>query len=1131
MFAIALVIVGFVSRQQMPRELNPDIDFPFITVITSYPGAGPEEMETLVSKPLEKSFSSINNLKNITSSSQDSMSIIGMEYELGTDLNNAAADVRDKISQTRPLLPDDVEEPQVNKLDIASEPVMTLGLTGPLSPKELRILADELVSDRLAKVGGVASVSVSGGEQREIQVAVDRDRLQAYQLGINQIVQSIKSENMNVPAGAIKENTREYTIRTVGEFENADQIRNLRIPLNGKDKESETIRLGDIAQVVDSVKEAEEYSRINGKPSVVLTIQKQSDANTVEAAQGIKDEIVEVQKVVPEGVKLVVTQDNSIFVEDALNDVTRTLYEGIFIVAVIVLLFLHSARATFIIALAIPISILATHIPISSFGFTLNQMTLLALTLVVGILIDDSIVVLENIERHLRMREKPREAAYNGRSEIGLAAITITMVDVVVFIPVAFMGGIVGQFFRQFGITIACTTLFSLLVSFTITPMLAARWMKSEEDKEADEARMLAKLQSGQASVIDRFNIAIGKAFKVSENFVVWVTRHYRTILEWALENRFMTIALLITSFLTVIAMVFPRPQSFGPESMELLFPRIVVALIALGLCFFSTIGSKTKRIAVGFGLVSTFIIMTISFPFGFEFFPQTDTGKFTIQIRTYPGTSLEATDQITKQVEAIIDDLPELKATEDGEDEGYYITQVGSASRGFSQDVGPQYAVISVELVSKKYRDRGILDIADAVNRKASQIAGAELINVSASDGEGGPGNSLQMEVQGQDMDQILETSKAVMKAMGNAEGAINVDTSWKTGKPERRILVDRIKAAELELSIAEIAQAARTAINGDDSAKLREEGTEYPINVRFAKRDRNDVNELQHVIVASVDDSPIHLGDVAEIKKGFAPTKIDRKNRQRVVNVTAEPGKGTTLGTLRENVEKRIKDEVNIPSGISVNVGGSAEIMQESFGYMFQALLLAIILVYLLMGSLFESFLTPVVIMGSLPMALIGALLALFLSGSSFSIVVMIGIIMLVGLVTKNAMLLVDYTNTLKERGLERDDALKQAGPTRLRPILMTTLSTVGAMLPTALAVQEGSEWRAPMAITVIGGLIFSTLLTLVVIPVGYTIIDDVWVWIMKTMLPGNYKRHLENEQERLQRGEQAPRQPHSD
>ncbi|MGQ9454727.1 MAG: efflux RND transporter permease subunit [Armatimonadota bacterium] len=1101
MFVLALIVMGWQSRSRMPAELTPNVELPYVTVLTTYPGAGPSEIETLITEPIEKAVMSIGGVRNVTSSSQDGVSTVVVEFELGTNLDVAAADVRDKVGAVKGQLPEDADEPRIFKLDIASQAVITIGMFGSMSARQMRILADDVITDRLAKVRGVAAVNVIGGAQREINVAVDKARLQTYGIPITAVVQAIKTANLNLPAGSIKEGARDYSVRTVGEFETADQIENVRIYVPGKGgAPGATVRLGDIATVRDTVAEPDQISRLNGKPSVTISVQKQSGANTVEVADGIKKELRKLKSILPAGVKLVIASDDSTFVKDSLHDVNKSLTEGIILVVAIVFLFLHTVRATFIVAIAIPTSIMATYLPISALGFTLNNMTLLALSLVVGILVDDSIVVLENIERHLRMRKHPRQAALDGRSEIGLAAITITFVDIVVFVPIAFMGGIVGQFFKQFGITVATATAFSLLMSFTLTPMLASRWMKSEEERERDEATLRERLALRTGTLLDRINMFVGRVFGKVERFLHGIDSRYRVVLQWALGNRFLTVVIGFVSLLVVLAMAMPLPSpSAGPAAVKMLVPRVVIALIALALSVAAMkIDVGSRKIALAFGVTMAIIALSVYLPFGFSMFPEVDRGKFAIMVRTPPGTSLKATDEVVRRIERILAKVPELKG-------GFYNSVVGTSSAGiFGGDTGPEYARIDAQCVDKSMRERSIRQIVDSVARQLASVPGAAQITASAISGMGGGMvQGLQKEVQGQKMADILEEASRVAEVMRRTPGAVDVDISYKESRPERRIIVDRLRAAQFNLSVAQIAMAVRTAIDGDDSAKLREEGTEYPIRVQFARPYRDKASDVENIIVGSADGAPIYLKDVADVRYDLAPSKIDRKNRQRVVYVTCNLASGAQLGNVSQSVNRALEKIEHVP-GTSIGTGGFEQIMYESFGYMFSALFLAIVLVYILMGALFESFLTPFVIMFSLPQAMIGALLALLLTGKSLSIVAMIGIIMLMGLVAKNAILLVDYTNTLRSRGKSRDEAVLEAGPTRLRPILMTTLAMIGGMMPTALAVSRGAELRSPMAIAVIGGLTLSMLLTLIVIPVMYTIMDDLWQSIARRVYP---------------------------
>ena len=1071
MFILALVILGLNGRRRMPAELYPKIDFPYISVITTYPGAGPPEIETLISEPIEESVGSVADIKELRSTSQDGVSVVGIEFNLGTDINAAAADVRDKLASIRGELPRDIDPPVVYKADVSALPTITLSMSGRLPAKEMRIFADDVVKDRLSRVKGVAAVSVSGGQLREVQVRVDKDRLQAYGIPINEIVAAVSGANMNLPSGSVEEGLKEYAVRTVGEFTSADQIENLRIHVGGE-KSGAVVRLGDIARVRDTVEEPTGHTRLNGKESVIIAVQKQSDANTVDVADGIRKQLPLLKEVLPPGVKVIVIDDQSTFVRDALHDVNRALFEGVLLVILIVFLFLHSARATFIVALAIPTCIVATFLPMFSFGFTLNMITMLGLSLCVGILVDDSIVVIENIHRHLTLGDSPRDAAYNGRSEIGLAAITITLVDVVVFVPIAFMGGIVGQFFRQFGITVATATLFSLFISFTLTPMLASRLLKPErKDNEESTNR------GTQARVFGGF-----------DRFYAGLDERYRHLLGWALENRLLTIVIGFVSLLVVFSFSFPQPKQIGPGWM----PRVIIALIAVILTAVAYKRNPAKHVALGFGALMVFLALAIRLPFGFDFMPSVDRGEIGITIETPAGTSLAQTDRICRQVEAILSRIPETV---------FYQTRVGTTGGvsivGAGQR-GPQYASVSYKLVDKIERRHGVDDYIDYINRQTSLIPGAD-IKVSVGSHMGPSGQPIQMEVTGRDMNEMNRVARDIAERMERVTGVADVDLSWKVGKPELRVEVDRIRAADMNLSVAQIAAALRTAIAGNTDSKLREGGREYDIRVRLEKFDRNSVSDVSSVIVGQRDGAPIYLRDIASVSLKEGPTQIDRKDRQRLISVSASVSPGYNLGNVQRAVNMAI---AGVPMGAtSLNTGGEAQIMGESFADIGNALNLSVALVYMLMAMLFESVLSPLIIMFSLPQALVGGLLALLITGKTLSIISLIGVIMLMGLVTKNAILLVDYTNTLRSRGKPRDEAILEAGPTRLRPILMTTFAMVGGMSPTAIALSRGSEFRSPMAITVIGGLILSALLTLIVIPVVYTITDDLVNWIKRS------------------------------
>ncbi|MDW8104869.1 MAG: efflux RND transporter permease subunit, partial [Armatimonadota bacterium] len=791
------------------------------------------------------------------------------------------------------------------------------------------------------------------------------------------------------------------------------------------------------------------------------------------------------------------------FVIESLTDLRVALFLAIFLAVLVVYLFLHNLRGTFIVSLAIPTSIMSTFIVMYGFDFTLNTMTMLALSLAVGILVDDSIVVLENIFRHLTNGEEPEEAAYNGRSEIGLAAITITLVDVVVFVPIAFMGGITGQFFRSFGITVAAAVLFSLLVSFTLTPMLASRWFRAGEQVEA---------RRGLFFYFDRF--------------YHWLDVQYRRILERALRRRWLVIAIgngLLLSILLVIAGSLVG-RNFLPAAAGV---GVFTALFGFLFWFLALLwrSQRAPLFRAGWGTFFLALAFFLSGALGsfwgrpllpFRFAPDQDQGLIQITVEMPAGTSLEATDRVLQRIEEVIWNTPSIR-----KDVASVFTSVGSTTAGIfgTSGRGAQYGEVQVVCADKEalgdrlvgwlpwvkqeyLRRRPSSEIADEIRQGIGTIPGAKIVVNAISGFRGGAGAPIQIELTGQDTALLARTADQIRQLLTGIEGVVDPDTSWKLGKPELQVRLDPDKVASVNMSVAQVAAVLRTYIEGNTDTKYREEGKEYDIRVQLRPDQRTDLNIVSDLVVGYFNGRPVRLSDVGQVEMTAGPTKIDRKNRQRLVTVTAYLRPGYSPGNMQLVINEALAKANLPPPGVRLNWAGEIQIQQEEGAYLGQALLLAIVLVYMLMAALFESLLMPLTIMLSLPQAMIGALLALILTGSSLNIVSMIGIIMLMGLVTKNAILLVDYTNTLRSRGLPRLQALLEAGPTRLRPILMTTFAMVFGMLPVALAIGRGSEFRAPLGIAVIGGLLLSTLLTLVVIPCVYTVFDDMGNWFARTV-----------------------------
>ncbi len=1084
MVVLAFMVIGLRARGGMKAELNPRVDFPFVTVTTTYPGAGSEEIETLITKPLEDAVGSANNLKNITSRSQEGMSSIALEFNLGTDSNLVAVEVKQKVEAALRRLPRDVDPPVVEKLDMSAMPVLSLGMTGQKSLKEVRYLADNVVKYRLSRVPGVGSVAVGGGDVREIQVHVDKNRLSAYGISVSAVIQSLRSQSLNLPSGHITEGKKDYSIRVLGEFQSVDEIKNVRLFFPSAARGGMTpIYLRDVAEIKDTVAEKTVLTRINKRESVGVVVLKLSDANTVDVVRGVEKELEEIKKELGEDVEFVTAMDQSKLVEAALEDVNVSLILGALLATLVVFLFLHNFRGTLICALSIPTSIMATFIPMYFFGFTINQMTMLALSLVTGILVDDSIVEIENTYRHFAKGKTPREAALTARAEIGLAAITITFVDVVVFVPIAFMGGIVGRFFRQFGLTVAISTLFSLFMSFTFAPMLASRWYRYGENPEEQK--------SGIFGAFERFFHALDSG--------------YRLALVWALKDeplfgisrggfqKFISGALRRKLFVLLIILFVLRRLNFLPaQPLQIFFILCVVLFM-----FLSFLASHRYAVIIA-GVLSLGIAFGV---FGkslkFQFMPVVDQGQIMVNLELPVGVSLETTDRITKQIESVVSSIPEAKNV---------FSEAGRISGGFrsAPETGYQYSQVQVELLDKKglidvlmpwkskgkkMRARTDVEISDEIRQKLSSIPGR--ITVITVRGFGGAQPPVWIELYGQDLVKMEKIARAMQSRLSKVEGIFGADISLRSGKPEIQVRLDRVKAASLGVDVQTVALALRSSIEGNIDLKYREKGDEYNIRVQLSGMDRQSVSDVGGVLVANVNGSPVHVRDVALLTLGSGPTKIERKNRQRQVIVTGNLMPGYALGNLQGKINEAIAD---IPLGdVRLFWGGEAERMREEGKNMGAALGLSIILVYMLMASLFNSLLHPFTILLSLPMALIGAIVALVIRNETLSIISMIGFIMLVGLVMKNAILLVDFTNVLRARGKERTEAILEAGPTRLRPILMTTIAMILGMLPIALRIGRASEQRAPLGVAVIGGLILSTLLTLVMIPVIYTLFDD--------------------------------------
>ncbi|MCC6037356.1 MAG: efflux RND transporter permease subunit [Armatimonadetes bacterium] len=1049
----ALVVLGARAYQDLVLELYPRIDFPFVVVTTVYPGANPEEVETQVTKKIEDAVATISGVRHIQSQSQQNLSVVSIEFELEVDVDEAAADVRSRISAIRGQLPDGVEEPSVMKFDIGTLPVISLAMTGNRPMWQLRKLADDVIAPRLSRVPGVAQVTVTGGEEREIQVNVYKDRLAAYKLTLNDVVRALSMANISIPAGSIKQTDKEYLVRSVGEFTDLEQIRETIIRYGDRRMGWMTspVRVRDVADVVDTVKEREQLTRLNGKDSVGIAVMRRSDANTVEVANGVKKALAELKRQLPPDINFAIAIDQSTFVLEALHDIQQALYLGVILGLIVVLIFLRNWRATIIIGTVVPVAFIATFLIVRFAGYTLNFMVMLGLALSVGPVIDLAIVALENIYRHMEQGEPPAKATVEGLRELGEAIIAVTGTNLVVFVPLIFLGAIVGRFFRPFAVTVVGATVFALFVVFFLLPMLTARTFKETE------------------------------AAKIAEPPRWWrqVEAAYEMLLRWMLAHRAFVMVMGNFVLLNVVAFMAPPQVRY-----------IVAALtVAVGLVGALIVRSQWKPfVATALFLALLTSIVQIQPRFGFM--ATADEGMVHLILELPSYYSLGQTDKVVKRIEKFIAKLPEVES---------YFTNVGTTGAGARQagNFGPQFANIFIKLVDKSKRERSDKEFAEFlsfwVRKNIPEVVSVETL---AQSGVVRMGSDVTIEVRGgtgTDRTVLVRVAERVAEKLSQMPELRDVKISWRPARPELRVIVDRDKAADLGFSIAEIGGIVRTALNGNDDLKYKENGEEYPIRIWLAKQDRQRPEDVASLFVGpGMRETPVTLGELAEVKLDQAPVTLQRKDRENLIEITANLAPWASLGNVQQKIMQEVLKEVDT-EGTQVVFGGMFERMGENMAQLGGALRLSIVLLYMLMAALYNSLVLPFSIMFTVPQALVGSFLLLMLTGKEWNIVSVIGIIMVLGMVVNAAIILVDYTEILRERGMERMAAVVQAGKTRLRPVMMTVLVAILSSMPTALEWGRGAELRSPMAIAVIGGLAVSTILTLLVVPVAYTVIDD--------------------------------------
>jgi HAE1 family hydrophobic/amphiphilic exporter-1 len=1003
MMMLAFVVLGLFSYNRLPVDQFPDVSFPVVVVQTEYPGAAPEIVESDVTRKIEEQVNTVSGVNKLSSRSYEGLSVVIVEFDLVTDPAKAAQDVREKVALVKAAFKREVKEPIISRFNPDDQPVVSLAVQSPgRDARELTTLADQVVKRRIENARGVGRVTVVGGVKREVQVVLRPAEMEALKVGVDQILAALRNENQELPAGSIVTRDREQSVQVRGRLKSVADFERIVVARRG----GQPVYLSQVARIVDGQEERETLALVNGERAVSLDIVKAQGENTIAVVDNVRRLAAELAQQLPQDVKITVVRDQSTAIRNSVASVKRNIVEGALLTVVIVFLFLSSWRSTVITGLTLPISLIGTFLVMYAMGFTINLVTLLALSICVGLLIDDAIVVRENIVRHQAMGKHHREAALEGTREIGLAVTATTFTIVAVFLPVGFMGGIIGKFFKQFGVTVAFAVMLSMFISFTLDPMLSAVW----PDPDAGGARGKGPV----ARLLRGFEAAMRK-----------LEGGYVAVLRWGLAHRWLTV---------------------GGALLTL------VAALALG----RVIGS--------------------------EFVPQADNNELYLQYYTPVGSSLELTADKTRQVEAALREFPEVVFT--------YATVNTGASQG------KNYATVFVRLKDRRERTRSVQQLVAPVRERIERVAGISITNLGVFSTFGN--KQIEVSIQGPDQKQLEALAARAVAEIRQVPGVVDLDTSSKPAKPTVAVEVDRALASDLGVSVAQVGAALRPLLAGEVATTWKGPDDEnYDVRIRLPLEGRRDVEDLARIPLASAqldtDGAPkmVPLRQVARLSPTEGPTQINRKNLTREIAITANVY-GAPPGTVGLEIQKRLQT-VPLPPGYAFVTGGATKDMQESFGFAVQALLLAVIFIYMILASQFRSFIQPVAIMASLPLSLIGVMLALLAWRSTLNMFSVIGFIMLMGLVTKNAILLIDFANQERRRGVARAQALLDAAAIRLRPILMTTLAMVFGMLPLAISTGEGAEQRSPMAHAVIGGVLASTLLTLLVVPVLYTLLDD--------------------------------------
>lgn len=990
--SLVLILFGAIGYDNLSVRELPNIEFPTVSVVTVLPGASPEVVEKEVTEILEEAVSSIEGIDTLTSSSVEQVSNISIQFDLDRDIDLAAQDVRDRVARARSQLPLDTEEPVVSKIDLDARAILWTSLNAErASLRDLSSYADNVVKERLQRLPGVGSVPIGGEKRLAIRIYLDAARLGAHQLTVSDVVEALRRENVEIPSGRVEGRTREFVVKTEGDLESAEEFEALIVAY----RDDVPVRLREIGRAVEGDEGERSLARFNLRPHVSIGVVKQSNANAVAVARAVRAEVEAMQDSLPPGYRLTVSYDGARFIEESVAEVQEALIVAGLLVILVIFLFLHTPRSALIPAVTIPTSILATFGAMYFFGFTINSLTLLALTLSIGVVVDDAIIVLENAHRHMEEGEERRAAALRGTNEIAFAAIASTLTLVAVFVPVAFIQGVIGRFFFEFGVTVAVAIVASSLVALTLTPMLCSRILKLDPPRG-----VFARFERGLEALAGR----------------------YRTFLQWALEHRASVVA------------------ASG------------VVLAAAG-CLFLLVGQ--------------------------EFVPPEDRGGFLVIIESPEGSTLAHHDRLQIQVEQILADLPEMRA-------GTAFIGTGSGGVG-----SPNRGIIFSRLQHRSERARSQHELLRWLRSRFAEIPGVRVFATPFSGlPTGGRGKPLEFVIQNPDFEALQEYTPRMVERVREIPGLTGVDTDLRINKPELRVEIDRNKAAALGVSVADVANTLRILLGGADVTKFRHGNERYDVIVQLAEADRMTPQQIERLYVRSRSGELVQLASVVNVNEGVGPSSLNHYNRRRSVIIDANL-QGKPLGTALEEVQE-VAREV-LPPGFTTTVSGESKEFEESFDGLAFTFVLAIVAVYLVLAGQFESFVHPFTILLALPLALFGALGLLVVLGMTLNIYSFIGTVMLVGLVTKNSILLVDYAGRLRDGGSDVREAIVRAGEVRLRPILMTALSTLFGILPIAIGLGAGAESRRPLGVVVAGGIVASTVLTLVVVPVFYTLLDE--------------------------------------